>query len=549
MHENVDVVVVGSSISGLMTAAWLKTKIETLSVVVIGPPVGEERRPIVGESLVEPAVLFFRELGLGPYLDERHEIKYGLTFYHKLSPRDPFDRRYTVHAPSEKLHHLSRQLHRPAFDCELARLAASRGVRFVEGRVRDFTVGEDNAQHTVRGEGFSFSSRWLVDTTGRKRIIGRTVTKYERPELQRSAFWFRIRGFDPLLPTLQLSERRPVDYPLWKSTHHFMGQGNWIWGIPLKDDSGEPVLSMGITWRPDVFPADIRSIDDFVRWADAEHPAIADMVRSGEVLDTQRYRNYLYRAEQIYSPDGWFLIGDAARSVDPLYSTGLSMTAIQVEQVGELIRRELAGAPVPADGVAALGGLWMTLADIRQDDITDQYKTMDQPLQACLRRYWNLCAWFNALLPLWFNGYFVDPDAAVVLKRMFEASRPGSRAAWRLFGQAAAAAGPELEQADFDRLVDFDWLINRSFDCAPEHLPRTISRLPWKRACLRWNLLSMSGWQHLPGQAPHLLRELGTAALSRTLLFRLPALQGARRHLTLQPGPDGTLQPADTVLP
>lgn len=522
--------VLGSSISAWMVAAGLRHALPDLRVTVVGPRVGEEKRPIVGESLVEPAILFFTELGLGPELEARHELKNGLAFYHKLSPRDPSDRRYTVHAPMEKLHYRSRQLHRPAFDIQLASAAMRRGVGFVEGRVSQVTVGRGGARHRVHGEGqpcFDLEARWIVDATGRSRVLGRQVTEYERPTHgQRSAFWFRLADFDPLLPKLELSWRRPVDYDLWQSTHHFMGHGNWIWGIPLLGPAGEKLLSMGITWCPDVLPVELRTLDDFLTHVGGEHPAIAEMVRGGRVLDTQRYRNYLYRAEQVYSADGWFLVGDAARTVDPLYSTGLSMTVVQIEQITEIIRRQR-GAGIDAPAIAELQALWKTVAGLRQADITDQYRTMGDPFQACMRRYWNLCGWFNGILPLWWNGYLADPAAARVLRRFFDSGTGPSRAAWRLFAAAARDLG-EVDQADFDRTVDFDWLINRRFDCTPGELPHQLGRLLWKRARLRWNLLGITRYRQLPRQLRPLLRELLLAGLVRTVAFRHPALRGVR---------------------
>lgn len=524
--QAVDVLVLGSSISGLMVAAWLRKELPDLRITVVGPKVGEEKRPVVGESLVEPAILFFTELGLEPELAARHERKNGLAFYHKLSPHDPSDRRYSVHAPMEQLHYRSRQLHRPAFDIQLASAAARRGVCFIEGRASEVVVGRDGALHRARGDGFDLQARYIVDATGRNRVLGRQVTSYERPtEGQRSALWFRLADFDPLLPKLALSWRRPTDYDLWQSTHHFMGHGNWIWGIPLLGPAGEKLLSMGITWCPDVLRKELRTLDDFLAHVGGEHPAIVEMVRSGRVLDTHLYRHYLYRAEQVYSADGWFLVGDAARTVDPLYSTGMSMTVVQAEQIATIIRRQQSGS-IDAAGVHELQELWKTVANLRQADITDQYRTMGDPFQACMRRYWNLCGWFNGILPLWWNGYLASPEAAPVLRRFFDAGTAPSHAAWQLFGAVARDLG-QIDQATFDRTVDFDWLINRRFDCAPEELPHQLGRLLWKRARLRWNLLGMTRHRHLPGQLRFLLRELLLAGFVRTLAFRHPALRGA----------------------
>ena len=239
----------------------------------------------------------------------------------------------------------------------------------------------------------------------------------------------------------------------------------------------------------------------------------------------QRYRNYLYKAENVYSDDGWVLVGDAARTVDPLYSTGLSMTVVQAQQIAEIIRLRR-GPGISAAEIDGLAKLWMEIANVRQADVTDQYRSMNDPLQACMRRYWNVCAWFNGLLPLWYNGYLMDPAAAPTIRKFFAASIEPTHAAWRLIEQAAREMG-ELEPADFDRLLDFDWLLNRRYDCAPDEVGRHLSRLMWKRARMRLNLLSLAGVRHVPGQLRPLLRELTIMMVVDKFMSRHPRMRGS----------------------
>ncbi|MCB9570292.1 MAG: tryptophan 7-halogenase, partial [Myxococcales bacterium] len=460
-----DVLVLGSSISGLMVAAWLKSEEPDLEIVVVGPPPEREKRPYVGESLVEPAILFFREIGMGEFLDQRCALKNGLTFYHKLRPDDPADRRYSVHAP-EYLHHLARQLHRPDFDRALRERCAALGVTLVDGLADAISVGAGGARHqvTIRADGGErrMAARWLIDATGRRRLVGRQVTTYTRPEgEQRSAFWLRLADFEPFTGHIEASMRRPLLYDVWDSTHHFMGRGNWIWGIPLVSAEHRRLLSLGVTFRPDVFPrADrMRGVDDFVDFLESEHPALAEMVRSGRVLDFHTYRDYIYWADRVYSPDGWFLIGDAARAVDPLYSTGLSMTSIQALQIGAMIRRQRQGR-LAADDVRALEEVWTKIARRRQMDIADQYRSMDDPFQACMRRYWNICGWFNAVLPLWWNGFLSDPEGARLVSRIIAEPDPSSESAWRLFAATSSALGRDLDPRVFERAGDLDEMVN-----------------------------------------------------------------------------------------
>jgi len=506
-----DLVIVGSSISGLMTATYLKQKIPELNVIVIGPEPEQEKRVYVGESLTEISIHFFWEIGLKNYLDRTHNLKNGLTFYHKLRINDPKDPRYSVHAPGESLYYLSRQLNRPIFDRDLRHHAAQAGVQFLIGQAKEVEIGHGKYYHqlvvtTPEGKQIRLAARWLVDATGQKRLIGKQVTTYTRPNTgQRSAFWFRLADFQPFLQDVELSMRRPLEYNVWHSTHHFLGCGNWIWCIPLQDKERQRLISVGLTYRPDLYNYPLRTIDDFLVAVQGEHPAIADMVRSGQVLDVQTYHNYLYSAEQVYSPDGWFLVGDAARTVDPLYSTGLAMTALQIQQVTEIIRRELA-EDVTADDIAALSSLWCQITTRRQRDITDQYATMHDPFSAHLRRYWNLNGWWNAILPLWWNGFLTAPEGARVLLGLLKGREESDQAAWNLFG-AVSSQLDEVEQADFDKTFDFDQIINRRFDRSSASISQQLSQYFHWRVKMRLRLLKRVGWQYRRPQIRPILQE------------------------------------------
>jgi flavin-dependent dehydrogenase len=509
--ENADVVIVGSSIAGLMTAAYLKQQQPALEVMVLGPRQEDERRPYVGESLVEPAALFMQEIGLGDYLNRTQITKHGLSFYHKIKPGDPLDRRYSVHAP-HRLYHTAWQLNRPDVDRALRARAEELGARLVTGRMHDCEIGTAATGHQVHarvGESdVTFSCRWLIDATGRTRRIGKKVSNYTRPQTQqRSCFWFRLADFEPFLPHIEVALRRRLAYDLWETTHHFLGEGYWIWGIPLATEDHQRLVSVGITFRPDIFPHPVRSIENFLTVADQQHPALGEMVRSGKVLDTNVYHEYLYWSDKVYSPDGWFLIGDAARAVDPLYSNGLSLTTVQAQQIGAIIQRQRDGALACGD-VEAMDTVWRRFMARQQDDISRYYEVMGDPFQACMRRYWNVCGWFNAFLPLWWNGFFTIPRAARLLARVLQDKDPNAESAWRLFAHAAEALGPEPAPADFGRVPELDWMVNLRFDCPKDEVPKHLARAFWKRIRMRLALLRIENYRHVREQLPAMAREM-----------------------------------------
>lgn len=520
-----DVLVVGSSLSGMMTALNLKHRNPDLDVTVLGPLPTEEKRPLVGESLVEPGILFFREMGLGAHLDERQVLKNGLCFYHKLDLSNPADRSYTAHAP-EILHHKARQMRRVEFDTACHARAAELGVRMLHGLAKEIEVGTDGAGHrvaaTVDGAPVDLRSRWIVDATGRKRMIGHKVTTYARPDEQRCTFWFRLRNFRPFLQQIEAHSRRGWQYDLWLTTHHFMGRGYWIWCIPL-EVGDENLCSIGFTWRPDLFEGRIRTIEDFLAQVDRDHPAISEMVRSGEVVDTNNYLNYYYRSERLYSEDGWFLVGDTARAVDPLYSNGISMTTVQVGQIAEIIERQRDGRLGPGD-VDALDAAGRWVMERAQREVTQQYTIMHDPFQACMRRYLNVTQWFNAFLPLWWTGFFTSPAGARVLLKLFRDRDEDAESLWVLAAEASRAIGPPYRQEGFDRGPDLDALLNQRFDCAQADVMEVVGRAFARRREIRWQLLRMNGYRNLLRELPRFVSETLRPLALRLVPYRDRAL-------------------------
>lgn len=525
-----DVLVVGSSLSGMMTTLNLKHRNPGLDVTVLGPLPAEEKRPLVGESLVEPGILFFREMGLGPYLDRQQLLKNGLTFYHKLDLSNPADRAYTAHCP-EILYHKARQMRRQEFDIECRKRAIELGARMLHGLAAEIEVGAGGASHRVTalvdGRNVEIRSRWIVDATGRKRLIGKKVTKYIRSEKQRSTFWFRLRNFQSFCEHIELHRRRPWKFDPWLTTHHFMGRGYWIWCIPLETGK-ENLCSVGLTYRPDLFGRRILSVEDFLAQTDKDHPAISEMVRSGEIVDTQLYLDYYYRSKDLYSEDGWFLVGDTARSVDPLYSNGISMTTMQVGQITEIIERQRDGTLKPGDA-ATLDALGSRVMERAQREVTEQYEIMHDPFQACMRRYLNVTGWFNGFLPMWWNGFFTTPEAARLLMKFFGDRDEEVESLWVLAAEAGAAIGPPYTQEGFDRGPDLDALINLRFDCAQEDLMKVVTRMFTRRREMRRILLAMNGNKKLLRETPRLIAETIRPCLLRMLPMLRPGVFNALR--------------------
>src|ERR1700741_3852273 len=117
------------------------------------------------------------------------------------------------------------------------------------------------------GERQMLSARWLVDATGRNRRLAKQLQLQETGKEQKKVFWIRLRNFNPeTLSRIQALKKQNRAYVPYFATHHFFGKGNWIWCIPMRSPENQPLISIGITYRKDVYPhGEVRTMEQFFR--------------------------------------------------------------------------------------------------------------------------------------------------------------------------------------------------------------------------------------------------------------------------------------------
>lgn len=432
-NHKMRVVIIGNGVTSNMTALYLRKRLpETAEITLIGPR-DRGGMPVVGESTIEITAQFLEKLGLKSYLRDHHHPKYGLTYYFKLRPGEPEDRRYSVQCnerdpvdldpvegwPGPMARPPSWQLNRFVFDRDMRKkVDETPNIRRQIGVVKDVSLNSQGHTLTCRdeaGEALELEADWIVDTTGRKQFLGRKLKLIEKSELQRSAFWFRVTGFDPEIlrkieayGPMPAAEGEPYHHDRYFTTHHFMGRGNWVWMIPLRHPEGKTMMSIGLSMRPDIYPHKIRKLEDFMTHVGQEHPVITELVSSGTVEDSNVYHNYRHESKQIYSEDRWAVVGEAAVSVDPLFSNGLAFGCLQIEQVGEMIARDMAGDHSPKY-IRKLEKCWWAPVRNSQLSIAHWYEEMHDPILSAVRLHMIEVSYFYILLPLVINRCHYDP--------------------------------------------------------------------------------------------------------------------------------------------
>ncbi|MFW5920310.1 MAG: NAD(P)/FAD-dependent oxidoreductase, partial [Polyangiales bacterium] len=417
--EGFDVVVCGGGLAGLTLALQLRREVPEASVAVVD----KARRPLpeachkVGESTVELGAHYLADIvGLRPYLEREQLPKNGLRFFTEGGAL-PLHERSEI-GPSDFPVVPSFQVDRGKLENDLRDMCEQRGVTLLEGRaVADVDIAEGDAPNAVRLEGVerraragatdseeapkALQARWIVDATGRRRLIQRKLGLHQDSANRQSAAWFRVRGHVKVGDLVPETERgwhqKDVDGNRWLSTNHLMGRGYWVWLIPL----GTGFTSIGIVADAGCHPFDRYNRPEQARAWLAEHePHLAAHIADLEFADFRVLRHYSYFSQRLLSTDRWICVGEAGVFVDPLYSPGTDFIGIGNGFASRLIADDVAGRFDPRvaeelnrfglraarDGMNSLSG---------NADIFQHGKTMGSKLWWDFFSYWSfLCQYF-----------------------------------------------------------------------------------------------------------------------------------------------------------
>ncbi len=410
-----DVVICGGGLSGLTLAHQLARRAPQLKVRVLeklaGPlPVAAYK---VGESAVElGSEYLLRELELGPHLRDEHLPKMGLRFWlgaarePDLTGRTEFGPKQAPAVPS--LHIDRGVLEQHLRDSLPSSITLEEGVNVVKA-----VLGKGGGAHSVQyvtrgGELRQVDSPWLVDAMGRRRLLQTQLGLQEDARHGCSSAWWRVEGLQDVSRMLA-AERggHAGDVERWMSTNHLMGDGYWVWMIPL----GSNCMSLGIVADQTAHPiSGYNSIEKATEWLRVNEPSLAKLLEGAIVKDFHGLKNFSYWSRQIFSVDRWACSGDSAVFADPLYSPGTDLIAISNSIICEMILADHAGGLRSID-VDAYNRL--VLSDIGENALMlyrDNYRTFESTRVTVAKTHWDTCYYWAFPCSLFFSGR-LDPSA------------------------------------------------------------------------------------------------------------------------------------------
>jgi flavin-dependent dehydrogenase len=290
-------------------------------------------REHVGESLVPSSTRVFKELDFLPQMEEaKFPRKYGAvwTASHNIKTYDVeweglsadtfasirFEERNQPGVDKNYTYHVDRG----KFDLLLMQHANKLGATVYEG-VRVKRVDFSNPDHVairfdMGKQEVGVRVGMVVDASGRQTFLGiQEKLKIRDPMFDQFAIHTWFDGFDRKVTQKKEGQ---ADYIYI----HFLPLSNsWMWQIPITDT----ITSIGAVTQKHNFAKSKESREEWFWECVGSRPELYKALReSKQVRPFKEEGDYSYAMKQICG-DRFVMIGDAARFVDPIFSTGVSI--------------------------------------------------------------------------------------------------------------------------------------------------------------------------------------------------------------------------------
>lgn len=322
MTAHFDVVIIGGGPAGSLTASLLRRHDPDKSVLVIDAEKHPRHR--VGESTIPSWRDTLHEAGLLEKIRNAGFMwKVGTLFYWGKGKNKSWTIDFREYAHEEKLL-TSWQLDRARFDALCFQHAAELGATVSEGDPVKAVV-RTKSGFVVKTGHRDYSADFVVDASGSSRVLSKLwkLPAKTWPDLNNFAIYSYWKGSkiaefgDPLKPGQR-----------W--TYIGTTRDGWLWHIPIEED----LVSIGLVTHKSSLPSGGKDKLQELYLENLFHNEhVAELLENAEQVShplaksrLMTVRDWSYAAEQTCG-EGWFLVGDAASFVDPIFSTGLLFTA------------------------------------------------------------------------------------------------------------------------------------------------------------------------------------------------------------------------------
>lgn len=462
-----DVLVAGGGLAGLTAALQLKRMRPQTRVLVAERhefPAPEAAYK-VGESVAEIGAHYLKQvIGLEGHMETDQIRKFALRIFNSAAGNTDIARRPEI-GLIRRTPLRTYQIDRGLLENTLFDTVADAGVEILTGHaVTSLELGADRHRVVIkRGAGTrEVTARWLLDASGRAGLLRRKLSLSVDIDHDVNAAWFRVPqrlAVDEWSDDAAWHAR--VAGERWRSTCHLVGEGYWVWLIPLPTGPH----SVGVVADPRYVPFErIRRYPALLEWARANEPELASKLPQEEsgLLDFRKVKDYAYGTRRGLSPQRWCLTGEAGLFLDPLYATGVDFIAIANTLSTRLICAELDGEPDLKRRLKAYNAYYLGQFLGWQPAFARQYEVFRDPQATAAKVLWDNLLYFMFPVPVFNKGCMLDYEFTAQLREEFKAHFPLNVFMQRFFrewsamgGDRAAAGFPIGEDAFMGSIFDF----------------------------------------------------------------------------------------------
>ncbi len=421
LDKHYDLVIMGGGLAGLTLALQVRQRNPDLSILVLErrPQAAPEAAHKVGESTVELGMYYLSDvLSLRDYLEEVHLQKQGLRYFFTPQHELELANRVEFGAKNNLPIH-SYQLDRGRLENDLVQhISALRVTTLLGASVKKVNIVDDGLHQVSfveKGKLQSVSGRWVVDATGRGSLLKRHLGFEKSLDHNINAVWFRLRGEVDVDDWSEQTSWKEKVKPGFRrlATVHLMGQGYWVWLIPL----GTGSTSVGIVADPRYH--DINTYNSFekaLEWM-ADHEPIAAKqlaLRHDDLMDFRMLKHYAHDCGRFFSHKRWGVTGDAGAFLDPLYSPGTDFIAFSNTFLTDLILRDHSQEQIDErvflyeQTYIELFQRWLTLYQ-------DKYTLFGNTQITVAKILWDTANYWAVPVPMFCNGVYTNQDLIQVL--------------------------------------------------------------------------------------------------------------------------------------
>ncbi len=320
-----DVIIIGGGPAGSTMGSFLsKAGLKNLIIESANHP-----RPHVGESMVTSSTRVFKDIGFLETLEREGFVhKYGASWHgfngkeaaiwFREFPQEGIDQDYTYHVDRSKL------------DLLMLKHAENLGSEVYQGvHVKQVLFDDNGYANGVRAkfgdQEVDLHCKVVVDASGRHTLLGRQLN---------------LKKNDPIFDQFAVHawfdnvDRGNHDTGDFIHIYFLPVERGWCWQIPINDE----ITSMGIVAEKEVFKESRLDPEAYFNKYVESNPGLADAMRNARRLNEfKREGDYSYSMDKFVG-DGYVLIGDAARFVDPIFSSGVSIALYSAKYASERIR-------------------------------------------------------------------------------------------------------------------------------------------------------------------------------------------------------------------